>query len=82
MKQKDIALILIIVVISATFSFILSGFLFNSESQRSEEVEVVNPITADFEQPNPDYFNSSSRNPTATIIIGENGNQEPFSGNE
>lgn len=82
MKQKDIALILIIVVVSGTFSFILSGFLFNSEDARNDSVEVVKPITSEFIEPDPNYFNEKSRNPTATIIIGKDSNKDPFSGSE
>ena len=48
MKQKDLALILVIVIISGTFSFIISGLIFNSEDSRNEQVEVVQPISAEF----------------------------------
>lgn len=80
MKQKDIALIAIVVIISGVVSFILSGFLFGSPSDRREEVEVVEPITADFTQPDKKYFNENSIDPTQLIRIGESSNSQPFSG--
>ena len=78
MKQKDLALIAVIVIISATASFFLSSKLFGSPKNRNVQVEVVEPISADFSEPNKKFFNDTSLNPTQQIQIGDGGNQTPF----
>lgn len=78
MKQKDIALIAIIVFVSGFLSFFVSRYLLVPSSQRTAQVEVVEPIVADFVEPDPRYFNDKSINPTQTIEIGGSGNKTPF----
>jgi len=80
MKQKDIALLAVIVVISAVVSIVLSNILLASPKNRQQEVEVVQPITANFEPPDTTYFNKDAFDPTRTITIGANNNADPFSG--
>ena len=81
MKQKDIAVIVSIAVISAVVSFIASNKIFVTPSNRAQEVEVVDPINADFQTPNKKYFNSSSINPTPNPTVGGESNDNPFNGN-
>lgn len=78
MKQKDIILIIVIVFISGVSSLILSNMLITAPKNRQEEVEVVPPITADFETPSPNYFNNDSINPTQEIQIGNEDNKNPL----
>jgi len=78
MKQKDIAVILIVVFFSAIFSYFVSSAIFVSPKDRKQKVEVVQPITSDFPKPDERFFNSSAFDPTQTIIIGENANTDPF----
>lgn len=78
MKQKDIAIIVIIVIISGTISYIASNKLFAVPQNQEAEVEVVEPISAEFTQPDKRYFNSKSINPTQPINIGDNNNKQPF----
>ncbi len=78
MKQKDIALIAIVVFISAIFSYMISNAIFASPKKRSQKVEVVEPIDTVFERPGERYFNANSLNPTKQIKIGENPNTKPF----
>jgi hypothetical protein len=79
MKQKDIALIIIIVAISAIASLLVSKALFVSPKNRQQKVEVVQPITADFPRPDRQFFNSQANDPTKLITIGQNSNSNPFS---
>jgi hypothetical protein len=79
MKQKDILLIAVIVVVSGTISFLLSKFLFTIPKSRQTKVEVVQAISSDFAQPNTKYFNTNSVDPTKNITIGDNQNTQPFS---
>lgn len=78
MKQKDIAVIVIAVVVSGMLSYFLSRLLFASPEKLQTTVEVIEPITAEFPQPDSRYFNENSVNPTQTIIIGDAQNQQPF----
>jgi hypothetical protein len=77
MKQKDIPLILVVVFVSAVFSLVLSKVVI-TPSDNKVEVEVVEPITTDFQQPDKRYFSSESINPAQLIEIQENSNQNPF----
>ncbi len=78
MKQKDIALIVVIVIITGVVSIVLSNILIPSPNKKRQSVEVVEPITAEFAQPDQKYFNKNSVNPTQTIKIGEGLNPAPF----
>ncbi len=80
MKRKDMVTILIVVLISGAFSLALSNYLFASPEKRQEEVEVVEPISAEFNVPKKDdkYFNTQAIDPTLIIKIGDNNNQQPF----
>jgi hypothetical protein len=78
MKQKDIAIIVIVVIVSGLASFFLSNKLFAIPNDQRAEVEVIDPITADFPQPDERYFNSKSVDPTQSIKIGDNENPKPF----
>jgi len=80
MKQKDVALIVVIVFISAIVSLFVSKAIFSSPKTRQQQVEVVQPITANFPAPDNRYFNSSAFDPTQPITIGQNNNLNPFSG--
>lgn len=80
MKQKDLALILVIVFFSAVISLFASKAIFTSPKNRQIQVDVVQPITADFPKPDSHYFNSSAFDPTKLITIAQNANSDPFSG--
>lgn len=80
MKQKDIALIIVVVFISGIFSLLTTKILIKPGEQK-QEVEVVEPITAEFTQPSGKYFNDDSINPTQLISIDENKNENPFDNN-
>ncbi len=80
MKQKDIALIIVIVFVSGVVSFLISNN-FISPPKHDEKAAVVEPITAEFNEPDKKYFNDQSINPTQLITIGDNAGQQqnPFS---
>ena len=78
MKQKDIALILVMVFISAILALLLSKFVFAKPAARQQTAEKVDAISAEFPQPPSKYFNSDSVNPTQQIEIGNSSNPNPF----
>ncbi|HTE22439.1 MAG TPA: hypothetical protein VK674_05365 [Candidatus Limnocylindria bacterium] len=79
MKQKDIALIIIIVFVSGVLSFFISN-KFISSPKHDLKAAKVEPITADFNEPSNAYFNDKSVNPTQLIRVDNNKNQSPFDG--
>jgi hypothetical protein len=78
MKQKDIALIVVVGIVSAVIALVASNMLFGSPSQKNQKAEVVDKITADFTTPDQRYFNDKSVDPTQSITIGDNSNETPF----
>jgi hypothetical protein len=79
MKQKDLALIIVVVFISAVFSLILSKQTIGSPKNRQTPVEVVHKISDSFQLPDKKYFNDNSIDPTQIIQIGnDNNNPAPF----
>ena len=78
MKQKDIALIIIIIVITGVITYFLSNWIIGKPGNLQQNVETVEPITAEFQAPDKKYFNLKSVNPTQTITIGDNPNPQPF----
>jgi hypothetical protein len=76
-KEKDIALVIVIVVLSGVLSFFISNS-FISPPERNEKAAVVEPITPEFKEPNDAFFNESSINPTQIIQIEGEANPNPF----
>ena len=77
MKQKDILTLVVIAIVSGGISLLLSSFFLTSESNRSQEVEVVETLSSDFERPPSEYYNDSSVNPTQIIEIAPRQPNEP-----
>lgn len=80
MKQKDIALIIVIVAVSGVISFLASRWVFARPADRQQKAEVVDVITSDFPLPDTKYFNNQSIDPTQLIEIGGSNNPNPFGG--
>jgi len=78
MKRKDIGLILVIAIISAVLSIILSNILIVTPKNRQQKVEVVKPIMSDFQKLPGKYFNDKALDPTQLIRIGQDKNDKPF----
>lgn len=78
--RKEVFTILVVAIVSAVISIIISGMFITPSKNRSQKVETVEPISTTFEQPNSDYFNSKSVNPAQNIEIGSDPNSNPFEG--
>lgn len=78
MKQKDIALIIVVAGIAAIVSVFASRLIFASSSNRQQQAEVVDAVTTDFVKPSANYFNQNSIDPTQLIQIGNVDNNNPF----
>ncbi len=79
MKQKDIALIGVVIIVSVVISLFISKAIFAPPKNRQQQVEVVQRIATDFPKPDSRYFNSSAIDPTQLITISQSNNADPFS---
>lgn len=75
MKQKDIALILVMVFIGAVLALAISKFVFSAPSSREQTAEIVDKINTDFPAPPQKYFNSNANNPAQPITLGTDDKQ-------
>jgi len=80
MKSKDFQIIFLVAVVSLVLSVLLSGVLFSTSEDRSQEVEIADEITTGFERPDGEYFNAESFNPAKDIRIGQDLESNPFKG--
>lgn len=78
MKKNDMALIILIVSISLLVAYFVGKAIIGEPKKQSTQVEVVQPITSNVEQPDPTVFNKDAINPTVPIQIGNPSNQQPF----
>ena len=78
MKQKDLALIAVVVAVGLVLAIVVSKFIFVSPKNRQQTVEVVPSISSDFQSPDTNYFNGQSVDPTQLITIGNSNNNNPF----
>ncbi len=80
MKQKDIAIIIAVMGISAFLSFFAGRLVFAKSADRQQKAEIVDVISTNFTQPSTKYFNNDAVNPTLPIQIGDGPNATPFNG--
>lgn len=80
MKQKDVALIIVVAFVSAVISLVVSQLLFATPKTQQQQVDVVPAISDNFQTPDSHFFNSNSMDPTQLIQIGNNNNTDPFNG--
>lgn len=78
MKQKDIITIAVVVFVSAIASFFITGKVIVASSGH-QTAPVVDIINSTFTEPDTNYFNKNSIDPTQLIHIGTSTNPNPFS---
>lgn len=78
MKQRDIAVIVAIALVSGIFSYVLANVVLGGSKAYKLTAPSVDAISADFNQPNTKYFNRQSIDPTVNIIIGDSSNINPL----
>ncbi len=79
MKQKDIAVIIAVALLSAIVSVLLSTKLLISPAKRQQSAEVVDKISTEFTLPDERFFNEQSINPTRKSQLDQT-NENPFNG--
>ncbi len=80
MKSKDILTFVVVGAVSMIISVLISNNFLATPEDREQRVEVVEPISSDFERPPEAYFNSDALNPTKTIEIKADPDSKPFGG--
>jgi hypothetical protein len=79
MKQKDIAVIIVIAALAAGISFFIANKIFVTPKNRQQTAPVVDVINSSMTSPDKRFFNTESINPTRNS--GSSGtNQTPFNG--
>ena len=78
MKKNEIALLILIVAISIGIAYAIGQSIFGKATTKPVQVETVNAISADIEQPSESVFNQNAFNPTVPVKIGDPSNQQPF----
>lgn len=76
-KNKDLPGLILLIGVSVIVSYLVSNALFGKQKLVSQ-VEVVDPISAEFNYENKPYFNDKALNPTKNITVNENTNQNPL----
>jgi hypothetical protein len=77
MKKKDLALIIVVIVLAAILSTVASKFLITAKKS-GLTAETVEKLNASFNPPDDSIFNSNAINPTKLIRIGDSTNPSPF----
>jgi len=83
-KQKDIAVLILVAFVAAMVSFFVAGAVF-SPKKYSAQVPTTQPISSDFPDVKNDPAYNSFLNPaaldlTVPVSIGDSQNETPFSG--
>jgi hypothetical protein len=78
MKQKDLALVILIAGLAGFFSFFITRTFIVKPASQQQKAEVVEAISSEFILPDKQFFNEKSINPTKLIEIGGGQNQQPF----
>ncbi len=78
MKQKDIAVIIAVIIVAGVASLLLSKQIFGTPKSRQQQVPEIQAISAEFQTPDPTYFNSNSKDITQLITIGPGNKSNPF----
>jgi len=80
MKRKDVGVLIVVAVVSAFLSIIISGLLLSTPEDRHQSVETVEVISTNFDRPDSTYYNDKSVNPAQVIQVGQDPNSKPFEG--
>ena len=84
MQKKDLNTVIVIVIVAGVISFVFSNIVLKPRVKR-EKVEVVQVISPEIPDVKGDkayttFYNPNALNPTQTIRIGDQQNQDPFRG--
>jgi hypothetical protein len=70
-KKSDIATIILIASLSTLVAYFIANAVLGDPNDEKVEVEYMNVVAAEVEEPDPEVFNVLAINPTVEVIIGE-----------
>lgn len=73
MKKTDIAMIVLIVALSAGVAYFIASKAFGGMTQKGVTVKTVDPISSEVQTPDPAFFNENAINPSVEVNISNNG---------
>jgi len=71
MKKTDIAMIILIIALSAGVAYGIANAVFGNISQKSEKVKTIDPITSEIVEPDTAIFNENAINPAVEVQVTE-----------
>lgn len=74
---KNATVAVVIVLLVAIISYIVSSNLIASKQQLTTKVETVQQVSADLDYQDKAYFTPNAINPTKDIVVNENNNPTP-----
>jgi hypothetical protein len=78
MKQKDLAIIAVVVIVSMVFSYVIANKVIVKSKNREQKVEIVGNVPSSISTPSSTIFNSNAIDPSQPIQIQSNSNSSPF----
>jgi hypothetical protein len=80
MKKSELGIIVVIVVFSIGIAYFAGQAVLGKVAKKGVSVGTITKITGDVPAPDSSVFNSSAKNPTVQITIGNSSNQQPLAG--
>ncbi len=77
MNKNNIAILIVIVLVAAGFSYGIGTALLGDRVSKPQDVEVVDAISSEIAEPDKTVFANDAINPTVQITISDN-NQNPL----
>jgi hypothetical protein len=69
MKKTDIAMLILIVAVSAGIAYFVAHSIFGNMTEKGQTVKTVDPITSQVEAPDSKIFNENAINPSVEVNI-------------
>ena len=69
MKKNDIALLIIIISISALGAYLITNALMGDPKEQSAKVQTMQPVLTEVVQPDPNVFYDGAINPSVRVNI-------------
>lgn len=69
MKKTDVAMVVLIAVVSAGIAYFIASSIFGGLSEQNTKVQTIELITSEVNDPDKNIFNESSLNPSVEVNI-------------
>lgn len=82
MKKNDIALLVIIISISALGAYLVTNALMGNPKEQSAKVQTMDPVLTEIVQPDPNVFYDGAINPAVRVDIDGEQSEEASASQE